>query len=163
MEFTKDLTIFGASDRFGRGFTLIEIVIIITVLGILGTVAVPTYQNINSEAKISSCKQSLMSMRSAISNWNSGSIVRGTGNVWPTKDSLTTANVVLAGIVPNNPFQLAANAPDSVVTGVTKGVIVGTRGGWAYKQSTGEIWPNTSSSVPGSGCSGSVAVGENSW
>jgi len=45
--------------------------------------------------------------------------------------------------IPKNPYQLKTNAPDSIVTGVTKGTIVGARGGWAYKASTGEIWPNT--------------------
>lgn len=151
------------ATRNQAGFTLIEIVIIITVLGILAAISMPSFQDIGSQAKISATKQSLMSMRSAISGWNSGSIVRGTGNVWPTRDSVATAGVVLSGVVPINSFQLSANAPDSVVTGVTKGVIVGTRGGWAYKPSTGEIWPNTNSTIPGSGCSGSVAVGENSW
>ena len=53
--------------------------------------------------------------------------------------------------IPKNPYQANANAPDSVVTGVTKGVVVGARGGWAYKASTGEIWLNTSGS------------GENNW
>jgi hypothetical protein len=53
--------------------------------------------------------------------------------------------------MPKNPYQLDANAPDSIVTGVTKGTIVGTRGGWAYLASSGEIWPNTSGS------------GENNW
>jgi hypothetical protein len=53
--------------------------------------------------------------------------------------------------LPANPYQLAANSPDSMVTGVTKGTIVGTRGGWAYLEVTGEIWPNTNT------------VGENNW
>ena len=33
------------------GFTLIELVIIIVVLGILAAVSIPKYQNITSEAK----------------------------------------------------------------------------------------------------------------
>ena len=50
-----------------------------------------------------------------------------------------------------NPYQADANAPDSIVTGVTQGVIVGARGGWAYDASTGVIWPNTN------------VAGENAW
>jgi hypothetical protein len=37
------------------------------------------------------------------------------------------------------------------VTGVTKGTIVGTSGGWACHAETGEVWPNTS------------VAGENNW
>jgi len=57
----------------------------------------------------------------------------------------------MAQAIPPNPYQGSSSAPDSVVTGVTKGTTVGTRGGWAYKPSTGEIWPNTNT------------VGENNW
>ena len=51
----------------------------------------------------------------------------------------------MATAMPKNPYQLDANAPDSICTGVTKGIVVaGARGGWAYLEATGEIWPNTS-------------------
>ena len=50
----------------------------------------------------------------------------------------------MAGAIPANPYQTSDNAPDSIVTGVTRGVTIGTRGGWAYKPTTGEVWPNTS-------------------
>ncbi len=46
--------------------------------------------------------------------------------------------------IPSNPYQ--TNAGDYIVVGKTKGKIVGKKGGWAYKESTGEIWPNTSGS-----------------
>jgi len=62
-----------------------------------------------------------------------------------------------------NPFQSEDNAPDSIVLGVTKGVTVGTRGGWAYNPGSGELWANTSTISGGSGCSGGTAVNENSW
>jgi hypothetical protein len=51
----------------------------------------------------------------------------------------------MAQSIPKNPYQSSTNAPDSIVTGVTKGVVVGTRGGWAYSAATGDIWPNTNS------------------
>ena len=66
-------------------------------------------------------------------------------------DEINTAGTVMAQHVPPNPYQDQLMAADSVVTGVNKGVIVGTRGGWAYNPTTGEIWPNTNT------------VGENSW
>ena len=134
-----------------QGFTLIELVIIIVVLGILAAVAIPKYQDITSEAKASAAKGALGSLRSGISIYYANAAVKTGTATWPAIDSLRTVNVVMAQSLPANPFQSSTNAPDSIVTGVTKGVVVGTRGGWAYKPSTGEVWPNTSVS------------GENNW
>lgn len=133
---------FRAWQNDQSGFTLIELVIIIVVLGILAAVAIPRYFDMVSEAKESSCKGALGGLRSGISIWYANqALTTGTAS-WPAIDSLRTVGVVMAGAIPPNPYQ--TNAPDSIVTGVTKGTIVGTRGGWAYKPSTGEIWPNTS-------------------
>ena len=126
-----------------QGFTLIELVIIIVVLGILAAVAIPKYQDITAEAKASAAKGALGSMRSGISIYYANAAVKTGTATWPPIDSMRTVNVVMSQSMPANPFQATANAPDSIVTGVTKGVVVGARGGWAYKPSTGEIWPNT--------------------
>lgn len=151
------------SKRAAHGFTLIEVIIVIVILGIIATVAMPTYTDMSTDAKRSACLGSLMNMRSALSVWNSKSILSTAGNIYPPIDTLRKVGSVLVSQIPPNPFQLKNNAPDSIVTGVTKGVVVGTRGGWAYKASTGEIWPNTNTTTGGSGCGGSVSVGENNW
>lgn len=139
------------SIRNQRGFTLVELVIIIVILGILAAVAIPKYQDLSSEAREAAARSSLGSLRSGITIFYANAAVTTGTATWPTLTELSTVGDVMEQSIPKNPYQTDANAPDSIVTGVTKGVTVGTRGGWAYNETTGEIWPNTNN------------VGENNW
>ncbi len=130
-----------------KGFTLIELVIIIVVLGILASVAIPKYRSIVAEAREASARGSLGAMRSGVSIFYANAAVTTGTATWPAIDSVRTVGVVMEQAIPRNPYQLDTNAPDSIVTGVTKGTIVGARGGWAYLEATGEIWLNTNGST----------------
>ena len=133
------------------GFTLIELVIIIVILGILAAVAIPRYQNMSDEAREAQCRAVLGSLRSGITIFYANQAVTTGTAIWPTQNELETVGTVMAQAIPANPYQDPAMAPDSVVVGTTRGVVVGTRGGWAYNATTGEIWANT------------ATVGENDW
>lgn len=137
--------------RNQRGFTLIELVIIIVILGILAAVAIPKYQDITSEAQEAAARSALGSLRSGITIFYANQAVQTGTATWPSQAQLDSVGVVMEQSLPANPYQADANAPDSIVTGVTRGVIVGTRGGWAYNATTGEVWPNTN------------VAGENNW
>lgn len=125
------------------GFTLVELVIIIIVLGILAVVAIPKYRDISKEARESSCRASLGALRSAISIWYANEAVMMVTPGWPPLDSLNAPGVVMKQAIPPNPF--AADSAHVVRSGhgLSKGQIIGGWGGWIYDDSTGEVWPNT--------------------
>jgi len=137
--------------RGNRGFTLIELVIIIAVLGILAAVAIPKYANITSESKEAAARGALGGLRSGITIYYANQAVTTGTASWPTVDQLGTPGIVMEQSIPANPYQHPDSAADSMVTGATKGTPVGTRGGWAYNAVTGEVWPNTTD------------AGENNW
>ncbi len=127
-----------------KGFTLIELVIIIVVLGILAAVAIPKYQDITGEAKEAACRGALGGLRSGITIFYANEAVTTGTATWPDLSELRGTDVMAQGI-PKNPFCPDAEYPDSILDGsaVNKGDTIGGDCGWVYNPGTGEIWPNT--------------------
>jgi len=134
------------------GFTLIELVIIIVVLGILAAIAIPKYQDISSDAKEASCRGALGGLRSGVTIFYANQAVTTGTATWPTTADMNLVGTVMEQEIPKNPYCDDANYPDSVIaTASARGTLVGTDCGWAYNATTGELWPNTN------------IAGENSW
>lgn len=134
-----------------KGFTLVELVIVITVLGVLAAVAVPKFFDFAGDSKQAACKAALGGVRAAIANYYSYTATPAGGGSasYPTLVQLTTAGTVMstAGI-PNNPYS-SATSRNAVIAGTSKGTpeTDGTDGGWCYKAATGEFWADTASGV----------------
>ncbi|MBD3402061.1 hypothetical protein GF420_04135 [candidate division GN15 bacterium] len=148
-------------DQSQRGHSLIELVIIIVILGALAAVALPQYRDMTVESRISACKNSLGAIREGISLYYARQVLVADSGSYPSLDSLTASDLVMRGAFPPNPFQ--AQAADSVVLGTVRGQVIGTRGGWAYNPITGEIWPNSSTTIPEGWMSPAREINENEF
>ncbi len=141
--------------RTGRaGFTLIELVIVIVVLGILATQAIPTYLSLVDDAKKASAKANLGALRSSITIYYAykATPMGGESATWPSITELRDNTTVLNGPMPENPYDTDATK-NNIATGTALGVVTGTRGGWGYVPTSGVIWINTST----------AGVSENGW
>ncbi len=130
------------------GFTLVELVIVIVVLGILSAVAIPRFFDFTGDAKQAAVKGALGGVRSAIANSYAHSVTPSGGGsaAYPTLVELNTPGTVMAQAIPDNPYSTSA-VKNAVILGVTKGtpVTAGTTGGWCYNPTTGQFWADTAS------------------
>lgn len=53
-------------NRAKRGFTLVEILIVVVILGILAAIVIPQFSQASTDSKVSSIRSNLQSIRSAI-------------------------------------------------------------------------------------------------
>ncbi|MCP4686080.1 MAG: prepilin-type N-terminal cleavage/methylation domain-containing protein [bacterium] len=145
------------------GFTLIELIIVLVVVGILSSGAVVHYQDFLGHAKTGTLKSTLGATREAIVSWQMCNIVKTGSDDYPSLEVLSSpGEVVLMGI-PSNPYQSADNAADSIVAGTAKGTVVGARGGWAYNPETGEFWANTNTDIQATCKNPAGKLNENTW
>jgi len=108
-----------------KGFTLVELVIVIVILGILAAVAMPKFFDIVGEAKKSATKAGLGSIRSVIALKYSESIATGV----PTYPTAIVDADFFDGKLPKN--SLSGNsAAVTVAAVVTDGTATSASGWW---------------------------------
>ena len=127
-----------------RGFTLVELVIVVLVIGILTAVAAPKMMNTATNARVSGTKQSLMVLRDSLE------LYRSQNGTYPTLANINTNS----GLMPflSGPFPInqvtTANQVATVVAGTSPITATGcTAGGWSYDVANGELRVNDASTA----------------
>ena len=118
------------------GFTLIELVIVIVLIGTFATIALPRYANLSSKAKVSASKAALGTIRSAIMLTYSSRMAMQEAPAVPTS--------VFPSMFQDSQVPVEPQSSSNSVTFVGSENEIGDGSGWAYDSVNGRAWINNS-------------------
>ena len=156
-----------------KAFTLVEVIIVVTILGILAAVVIPTFQGQTAIARESTAKDSLRTMRTQIEFYKiehdgipPGYVNGGTAPTVLLQMQFTATTTVTGAVspsttptppylygpyirkLPENPFNNLTNIAYVAEGTAFSAAVDGTSSGWLYKKETADFvinWTGTDS------------------
>ncbi len=138
-----------------KGFTLVEVMIVVIILGILAAIVVPQFSDASTDAKLTSLKTNLQTIRGQLQLYKLQH-----NDTWPalatfsdqmtlaSKADGTTAALGTAGYTLGPYLQAVPQNPYTSTSDVTAGAVASTKA-WYYNESTGVFRANNDAAYTG--------------
>jgi prepilin-type N-terminal cleavage/methylation domain-containing protein len=132
------------------GFTLVEVLIVVVIMAILAATIIPQFTDSTSDAKASTVKFNLHTLRSQIELYkaqHNGVVPTGTLVELTVNTDIDGTQGTGAGFpygpyirqIPDNPFTNSNTVTVITSDPAAAGDVTGT-GGWLYNATTGGVW-----------------------
>lgn len=130
----------GRRQAPAHAFTLIELIAVIVILAVLGSIAIPKYFDYTANAKVAACKGVLGNSRTDIQTYYKSGIFNTGVGTFPSLITLQTVGMVITEPMPVNPYN-----NDNAISGATWTATPPVTGssGWSYDEVSGHFWANS--------------------
>jgi general secretion pathway protein G len=127
-----------------KGFTLVEILIVVIILGILAAIVIPQFTNASEDARKSNMKSQLQTLRSQIELYKlqHRDVAPDLANFWTKLTTKTDdTGAASAAVTAVGPYMQspAVNPLTNSFSVVAIGTATATSTGWYYNEATGEF------------------------